>query len=103
MPKLASDGAPTLLPIPSALGLSQHPDEHGPKRSILLAVDQQLGERPALWVAPELADPVGSLEVGEHQDMEQLGAGSGTEGVQALSEPALKFVGTPFYSLTTAT
>ncbi len=31
----------------------------------------------ALWVAPELADPVGSLEVGEHQHVEQLGAGGG--------------------------
>ena len=30
--------------------------------------------RAALWVAPELADPVGPLEVGEHQDVEQLGA-----------------------------
>ena len=28
----------------------------------------------ALRVAPELADPVGPLEVGEHQDVEQLGA-----------------------------
>jgi hypothetical protein len=27
-------------------------------------------------VAPELADPVGELEVGEHEDVEQLGAGS---------------------------
>ena len=33
---------------------------------------------------PELADPVGATEVGEHEDVEQLGAGSGTEGVQAL-------------------
>jgi hypothetical protein len=29
-------------------------------------------------IAPELADPVGAFEVGEHQDVEQLGAGSGT-------------------------
>jgi hypothetical protein len=40
------------------------------------------------------ADPVGSLEVGEHQDVEQLGAGNGTESVQALPEAALKLVGT---------
>jgi hypothetical protein len=26
-----------------------------------------------LWVAPELSDPVGSLEVGQHEDVEQLG------------------------------
>ena len=47
----------------------------------------------ALRVAPELADPVGSLEVGEHQDVEQLGAGSGTERVEALPESALELVG----------
>jgi hypothetical protein len=38
----------------------------------------------ALWVAPELADPIGPLEVGQHQDVEQLGAGSGTERVESL-------------------
>ena len=36
-----------------------------------------------------LADPVGAFEVGEHQNVEQLGAGSGTEGVQALTERLL--------------
>jgi hypothetical protein len=69
--------------------LPEHPDEHRPERPILLAVDQQLGEGAALWVAPELADPVGSLEVGEHQDVEELGAGSGTECIEALPESAL--------------
>jgi hypothetical protein len=49
------------------LALSQHPDEHRPQHPILLAVDQQLGELATLRVAPELADPVGSLEVGERQ------------------------------------
>ena len=34
--------------------------------------------------SPELADPVGSLEVGQHEDVEQLGAGSVTEGVETL-------------------
>ena len=48
---------------------------------VLLAVDQELGEGPARRVPPELADPIGSLEVGEHRDVEQLGAGSGTEGI----------------------
>jgi hypothetical protein len=56
----------------------------GPTRPVFLAVDEELGEGPALWVSPELADPVGSLEVGEHEDVEQLGARSGTERVQAL-------------------
>ena len=55
---------------------AQHADEHRPQRSVLLTVDQQLGEGSALRVAPELADPIDALGVGEHQDVEQLGAGS---------------------------
>jgi hypothetical protein len=58
------------------------PTRHRPENPVLLAVDQQLGEGAALGVAPELADPVGPLEVGEHEDVEQLGAGSRTEGVE---------------------
>jgi hypothetical protein len=46
---------------PPSVGLPQHPDEHRPEGSILLAVDQQLGERGALRIAPELADPLGAL------------------------------------------
>ena len=74
--------------------LPQHPDEHRPKGLILFAVDQQLGEGTALRIAPELAYPVRSIEVGEHQDVEQLGTGSWTEGVETLSESALKFIRT---------
>jgi hypothetical protein len=54
------------------------------------------GKRPVLQTesapirAP--ADPVGPVEVRQHQDVEQLGAGSGAEGVQALPKPALKLV-----------
>jgi hypothetical protein len=61
--------------------LPQHPDEHRPEGPVLLAVDQELGGAATLRVAPELSDPVGPLEVGEHQDVEQLGAGSWAEGV----------------------
>jgi hypothetical protein len=35
---------------------------------------------------PELSDPVGAVEVGQHQDVEQLGTGSGAEGVEPLTE-----------------
>ena len=87
----------TSTPSPQATGnttafsasdfhLQQHADERGPKRPILLAVDQELGEGAAIWVAPELSDPVGSLEVREHQDMEQLGAGSRAESAQPGAE-----------------
>ena len=38
----------------------------------------------------EHSDPVGSLEVGEHQDVEEFGAGSGAPRVDAPLESALK-------------
>ena len=66
--------------------LPQHADQYRPERSILLAVDEQFGEGAALRVAPELADAVGAIEVGEHQDMKQLGAGSWPEDISAFTE-----------------
>jgi hypothetical protein len=39
---------------------------------------------------------VGSLEVGEHQDVQQLGAGSRTEGVETRSKPPFDVSGTPY-------
>jgi hypothetical protein len=42
---------------------------------------------------PVAPDPVGSLEVGEHQDVEQLGAGCGTQCVEPLPESAFKSIG----------
>jgi hypothetical protein len=54
------------MPSPLSLFvLHPHADEHRPKGPVLLAVDQQFGEGATLRVAPELADPVGALEVGE--------------------------------------
>jgi len=35
--------------------------------------------------SPELADPIGSLEVGEHQDVEQFRTWGGTECVETRS------------------
>jgi hypothetical protein len=64
-----------------------------PRGPAILAVDQQLGGGAALRVAPELADSLGPLEVGEYEDAEQLGAGRGAEGVQAGAEPALELIG----------
>jgi hypothetical protein len=36
--------------------MGQQPEYDGPRRPVLLAVDQQLGEGPGLWVPPEGAD-----------------------------------------------
>jgi hypothetical protein len=73
----------------SLLVLTQHPDEHRSQFPVLLALDQEFREGAALRIAPELSDPVGPVEVGEHEDVEQFGAGSRTEGVQAFPDSAL--------------
>jgi hypothetical protein len=83
----------TPIRLVRSLHLSKHADEHGPEDSVLLAVDQQLGDGAAFRIAPELADPLCTPEVGKHQDVEQLGAGSRAERVQALSESALNSSG----------
>jgi catechol 2,3-dioxygenase-like lactoylglutathione lyase family enzyme len=60
---------------------AQHPDEHRSERTVLVAVGQEFGEGPCLR-CPELADPIGPIEVGEHQDVEQLGAGEQGRGLR---------------------
>jgi hypothetical protein len=75
----------------SALRLPQHSDQHRSERLVVLAVDQQLREGSALRVAPELADPLGTLKIGEHEDVEQFGAWSWPEGVQRRQKPSLEF------------
>ena len=54
------------------------PDEHRPERPVFLAVDRQLGEG-ATRLVPEPSRSALSLEVGQHDDVEQFGAGSGAE------------------------
>jgi catechol 2,3-dioxygenase-like lactoylglutathione lyase family enzyme len=60
----------------ASLRFAQHADEHRPEDPVLFAVDQKLCEDAALRVALELSDPVGPVDVGKHQDVEELGAGS---------------------------
>jgi hypothetical protein len=57
----------------SAFLLPHHPDKHRPKRPVLLAVDQQFSEVAALWVAPELTDPVGAAKIREAKDVHKFG------------------------------
>jgi len=54
---------------------------------VLLQVDQQLAEAAGLRVTPELADALGAVEVGEAEDVEELGAGRRREGLEAGPEP----------------
>jgi hypothetical protein len=46
---------------------------------------QSISSSAKVRVAPELADPVGALEVGKHKNVKQLGAWSGAEGVKPLA------------------
>jgi len=73
-----------VLPWLPPLHLSQEAEHDRPRRLVLLQVDQQLAEGPCLGVPPELADPLGAVEVGEAEDVEQFGAGSWTERVETL-------------------
>jgi len=81
-------------PRHSPITLPQHPDQHRSERPVLLAVDHNSAKGAALRVAPNLADPLGPFEVGEHEDVEEFGAGSGAERVEAISESALMLTGT---------
>ena len=76
------------------VGIPQHADEHRSKHPVLLAVDQELGEGPRRGVPPVRADRIGPLEVGERQDVEQLGAGSRAECIEAIPKSPLQLVGT---------
>jgi hypothetical protein len=71
------------------LCLSQHPDGYGPEHTILLAINQEFGEGPALRIAPDTHRPFRPIEVGEYQYVEELGAGSGAESVEPLAQDPL--------------
>jgi hypothetical protein len=64
----------------------QRRNQWSPQRPALQCEDAGLG------VPPVRADRIDAIEVGEHEDVEQLGAGSGTERVQALRQQRLEFV-----------
>jgi hypothetical protein len=57
--------------------LREQPEHNRPRRLVLLQVDQELPEGPCLLSAPELADPIGAVEVGESEDVDELGASRG--------------------------
>jgi hypothetical protein len=55
---------------------------------------KELSKNLGLEVPPVRADPVDALEVGKHQDVQELGAGSWAESLKTLLKSALKVVGT---------
>ena len=75
-----------------SLGPTQHPDQHCPQRPILLAVDQEFGEGPGLGVLPVGADRIGPVQVRQHENVEQFGAGRGTESIEAFSQSAFEMI-----------
>jgi hypothetical protein len=54
------------------LHLGQEPEQDGPRRLVLLEVDQQLSEGARLRVTQELADPLGAVEIWEAEDVEEF-------------------------------
>jgi hypothetical protein len=53
---------------------------------VLLQVDQQLAKGARLGVAPSLAEPFGSVEVGKTKDVQEFDARRGRQGYDALAE-----------------
>jgi hypothetical protein len=60
------------------LGLPQHTDEHRRKRPIPLAIDEELGEGAALWMAPELTDPLARSKSGTMRTWGSSARGAGS-------------------------
>jgi hypothetical protein len=63
---------------PGYRNIGRHPPMMSP--SSVEVEPRRLGPR-----APAERHPLGPLEVGQHQDVEQLGAGGGAEGIETLS------------------
>ena len=73
------------LPLSLLAGLPQHPDEHRPKRPILLAVDQELGEGATLRVAPDSPIRSARSKSGSMRTWSSSARGSRPECVHALA------------------
>jgi hypothetical protein len=71
----------------SPLHLPEQAEHDGPRRPVLLQVDQQLSEGPRLRVPPELADALGAVEVGEAEDVEEFGSSRRREGRERYLRP----------------
>lgn len=69
----------------------QHPDKHRPQRPVLFAADKQLGEGAALGIA-RTRRSAGTLKVGQHKDVEQLGAESRAERVKTVPQLLLNLI-----------
>jgi hypothetical protein len=62
------------------------PDNPNTTTRAALSSSMSISSSPLrLPTRPEPADPGGAFEVGQRQDVEQLGAGSGSQRVEALA------------------
>jgi hypothetical protein len=50
---------------------------------------RRLSEAPSFRVSPEFTDPLGRVEVGEHQDVEELGKSRRRECFETSPQPGL--------------
>ena len=72
------------------VGLSQRADEHRPK-DLVPSQSSRSSWEVLSWGSPSRSRSGRLDRSQEHQDVEQLGAGSGTERVQGFTEAALAF------------
>jgi hypothetical protein len=82
----------SVLTWPTSIHLYQQPEDDRPGGLVLLQVEQQLAEGTHFWVAPELADPLDSVEIGEAQDVEEFGASRRREGLETSPESRLNLL-----------
>jgi hypothetical protein len=71
-----------------AVGVSQHPDEHRAENPVLLAVDSSSAKARVFGLPQNSPIRSARSKSGEHQDAEQLGAGTRPEGVQVFPDAA---------------
>jgi len=76
-------GRPTDRVIPRSIPTSTARRTRSSSQSIRSSPNSLLSGCP-----PELADPIGAVEVGETQDVDQFGASRRREGLEVLSEQA---------------
>jgi hypothetical protein len=61
---------PRIVRVLLPLYLPEQPEYDRPRRLVFFQVDRQLPEGPRLRVPPEIADPLGSVQIREAEDVE---------------------------------
>jgi hypothetical protein len=74
------------LVSPLAVCLPQHPNQHRSERSGPPRSRSAARRRCGSWGSPVRPNRIGAVEVRKHEDVEQLGAGSRSQGIEPFTE-----------------